>query len=123
MAEQGVAGATIPTVGLDESEVQALRDLLNFVGILQDYVNDQVLKDVSGIVSSVFKLVNAMSSTDLIGVLERAVQDPQLDKALLDPPQIGPLSLLGALRDEDVQRGIGILMELLKAFGQAAREA
>jgi uncharacterized protein YjgD (DUF1641 family) len=109
------------TEGLDQNEVQALRDLLNVFRIVQDYLNDQVIKDLCSIGSNVFKLVNGVSCTDLIGVFERALQDPQLDKVLLDPPEKGAFSLLWSLQDKDAQRGMGLFVELLKAVGRAAR--
>ncbi|RLI05284.1 hypothetical protein DRO26_02670 [Candidatus Bathyarchaeota archaeon] len=57
----------------------------------------------------------------LIDVLERALQEPSLDKAILNPPKVGLLGLLSALRDEEIQRGLGILVELLKALGKASK--
>ncbi|HDD69147.1 MAG TPA: DUF1641 domain-containing protein, partial [Candidatus Korarchaeota archaeon] len=67
------------------------------------------------------KVINVISSTDLVDILERAIQDPELDKALLNPPKVGLTGLLGALRDEDFQRGLGILVALLKAIGKASK--
>jgi len=57
----------------------------------------------------------------LVDVLERALQEPSLDKAILNPPKVGLLGLLSALRDEETQRGLGILVELLKALGKASK--
>ena len=108
--------------GLEEATINALTDLLNTVGILQDYLNDQVVQDLSKISSPVFKLISAISATDLVDIIERALQDPGLDKALLNPPKVGLVRLLGALGNEDVQRGIGIMIELLRAIGKASMD-
>jgi uncharacterized protein YjgD (DUF1641 family) len=67
---------------------------------LQDYLNDQVIQDLSKHVTSLLKLLNIISSTDLIDVFERGIQEPGLDKALLTG------GLLKAFRDEDFQRGL-----------------
>jgi uncharacterized protein YjgD (DUF1641 family) len=107
---------------LDANEMKALRDLLNTFGIVQDYLNDQVVKDMCGVASNFFKLASAVSATDLIGVVERALQDPQLDKALLKPRQAGPLSLMASLGNTDVRHGMGLMIEVLKAMGRAARD-
>jgi uncharacterized protein YjgD (DUF1641 family) len=106
-------------LSLDEADITALSDLLNSIKSVQGFFNDQVLKDLSGILSSILKLVNAISSTDLIEILERALQDPRLDKALANPKGIGMVGLVGAMGDKEVQKGVAILVELLRALGTA----
>ncbi|RLG47048.1 MAG: hypothetical protein DRN92_04020 [Thermoproteota archaeon] len=105
---------------LEEPDLEALIEILSIYRIIRDMLNDQLIKDVSHIASSLLKLVNVVSSTDLIEILERGLQDPELDKALLNPPKIGLTGLLSALRDEDFQKGIGIVVALLKAIGKAS---
>ncbi len=107
---------------LDESAVDTLTDVVNTLSFVRNYPNDQVIHDLSTILSGVFRLVNAASNTDLIEVLERALQDPELDKTLLNPPQAGVMKLMSAMQDDDVQRGLGIMIALLKAMGKAANE-
>jgi uncharacterized protein YjgD (DUF1641 family) len=109
------------TLELDKPTLEALVDLLNTVKFLQNYLNDQVINDISKILCPILKLVNAISNTDLVDVLERALQEPSLDKALLNPPKIGLMGLLSALREEEVQRGMGIVIELLRALGKASK--
>ncbi len=108
-------------VGLSKEDIAALSDILNAYRMLMDMMNDQMVEELSKSVSVLMKLFNGIVSTDLPDVLEKALQDPQLDKALLDPPKAGLSSLLGALRDEDFQRGLGLMIELLKAIGRAAK--
>jgi len=105
---------------LEEPDLEALIEILSIYRIIRDMLNDQLIKDVSHIASSLLKLVNVVSSTDLIEILERGLQDPELDKALLNPPKIGLTGLLSALRDEDFQKGMGIVVALLKAIGKAS---
>ncbi len=106
---------------LSKEDVEALSDLLNSYRMLMDMMNDQMIEELSKTMSVLMKLLNGIVSTDLPDILERALQDPELDKALLDPPKAGLSSLLGALRDEDFQRGLGVMIELLKALGRAAK--
>jgi len=109
-------------VTLEPQTVEAMVELADSIELIRSFFNDQVIHDVSGIMSSVLKLVNAISSTDLIDVLERGLQDPELDRALMKPPKIGFWGLISALGNEDVQRGMGIVVELLKALGRASAE-
>ena len=110
------------TLELDEQTYETLVELLNSAKIIQEYLNDQIIKDSSKHLSAVFKLLNSISSTDLVDILERGLQDPKLDKALLNPPKLGLVGLLKSLGDEDTQRGMGILISLLKAIGKASKE-
>ncbi len=122
MSETNTTDINTITEQLTPNEVKALRDLLNTFGIIQDYLNDQVVKDICGVASNFFKLASAASATDLIGVVERALQDPQLDKALIKPKGAGMFSLMASLSNSDVKRGMGLMIELLKAMGRAAKE-
>ncbi|KXS43460.1 MAG: hypothetical protein AWU59_1101 [Methanolobus sp. T82-4] len=110
----------ISGIEIAPEDVEALLDLVRTSRILQDYMNDQTAHGMAEIAAVYFKLINAMISTDLVDVIERGVQDPQLDKALLDPPKAGVATLLKEMQDEDLQKGLGIMLELLKAIGRAA---
>lgn len=107
------------TLKLENHTYEMLVDLLSTIKFLKNYLNDQVINDISKILGPLFKLINALSSTDLVDVLERALQEPSLDRALMNPPRVGTWGLLSALRDKEVQRGMGLLIELLRALGKA----
>lgn len=105
---------------LEEPTLNMLVDSLNSLKIVQDYLNDQVIQDLSKLLSSVSKLLIAISGTDLVDIIERALQDPNLDRALVNPPRVGLIGLLRALGDKEVQKGMGVMVELLRAFGKAS---
>lgn len=109
-------------VTLEPQTVEAMVELVDSIELLRSFFNDQVIHDISGILSSVLKLVNAISGTDLVDILERGLQDPELDRALMNPPKVGLWGLISALGNDDVQKGMGILIELLKAIGRASGE-
>ena len=107
---------------MDKSTMDAIIDVSNTINFIRNYPNDQVIHDLSTIISGLSKLINAASNTDLIDILERGLQNPELDKALLNPPQVGLVKLMNSMRDDDVQRGLGIMIELLRAIGRASNE-
>lgn len=109
-------------VSLNAEEIMMIKDILGTARIVQDYMNDETLKGVSEIMNASLKMLNALISTDLIDILERSVQDPQLDKALMNPPKIGLTGLLRETGNEDFQRGMGIMIELLKSLGRASKD-
>lgn len=107
---------------IEPQTVESMVELVDSIELLMTFFNDQAVEDISGVLSSVLKLVNVISSTDLIDILERSLMDPELDKALLEPPQVGLWGLISALGDDDMKSGIGILVELVKAIGRASKE-
>ena len=69
--------------------------------------------------SQLLKLVNGLTGSDIVDLLETALMDPEFDKALIEPPMVSMFGILGALGDKDNQKGIGILLVLVKALGKA----
>ena len=108
--------------GMTKADMDAFIDVVRTSRILMDYMNDETVHGISNIMTPMLKLVNAVSSTDLVDVLERSMQDPGLDKALLSPKKIGIYGLVKEMGNEDLQKGLGVAIELLKALGRAAAE-
>ena len=106
---------------IDAIDQDELKDLLSFVALLRGYLNDHVVRELSGTLATLSKLAVAISGTDLVNILERSLQDPDLDKTLLDPPKIGLAGMMRVMGDPDVQKGMGILCQLLRSIGKAAR--
>ena len=106
----------------DSVNQEELKDLLSMVAMMRGFLNDHVIKDISGTVSTLSRLAVAMSGTDLVEILEKALQDPELDKALVDPPRVGITGLMKSMGDADVQRGMGIMIQILRALGKAAAQ-
>ncbi len=111
---------TESTQNLDSLNHQELEELLSLVSMLRRYLNDHIIKDLAETVAPLARLAAALSSTDLVDVLEKSIQDPDLDKALLEPQRIGTVGMIKALGDADVQRGMGILLQLLRSMGKAS---
>lgn len=123
MVEEDIGGGKeVIELELEQSDLDALIEILSTVKFLRNFMNDQMLHDISEFVCALLKLTNAMASTDLIEIMERGLQDPNLDKALLNPPKIGTWGLIRAMKDENVQKGMGIMIELLKAIGRASTD-
>jgi len=111
---------TISGVNLEPHTVRSMVELIDTFGLIMTFLNDQAIQDLSGIISQLLKLVNGLTGSDIVDLLEAALMDPEFDKALIDPPKMGMFGILGALRDEDTQKGIGILLALVKALGKAS---
>lgn len=105
---------------LERHTMEHMVEIIDSFGLIMTFLNDQAIQDLSGMISQLLKLLNGLSSSDLVDVLERTLMDPDLDKALINPPKMGLLQIMRALGDEDTQKGIGILLTLVKSLGKAA---
>ncbi|MGD9778329.1 DUF1641 domain-containing protein [Methanomethylovorans sp.] len=112
----------ISGIEITPTDVEAILDLVRTAGIVQNYINDETARGIARLMSTVLKITNTIMSTDLVDVMERGLQDPALDKALLQPPKIGIGGLLKQTQDEDFQKGMGIMIELIKALGRATKD-
>lgn len=121
MAEENITNQ-LAGIDITPTDVEAVLDIVRTARIMQDYMNDQTAHGIADIAAVCFKLINAVSSTDLVDVMERGLQDPKLDKALLNPPRVGISGLYKQMQDEDLQRGLGLMLELVKALGRASRD-
>ena len=108
-------------IELTPTEEAALRDLLEAAHWLGSFTHERAVEDLTGNVAPLLKLLTALGNTDLVDVLERGLQDPELDRALMDPPGAGLMELLRAERSEDFRRGVGVLMALVEAIGRQSR--
>lgn len=116
MSEENKTG-----IMMEPHTVESMTELLDTFGLIMSFLNDQAIQDLSGLMAQLLKLVNGLTGSDLPDLFEAALMDPEFDKALIDPPKIGMFGLINALGDEDTQRGLGILMTLVKALGKASK--
>ncbi|MBN2109831.1 MAG: DUF1641 domain-containing protein [Methanosarcinaceae archaeon] len=112
----------IAGIEITPTDMEAIIDMARTIRILQDYINDPTAHGIAKLMTTVLKITNTVMSTDLVDIMERGLQDPQLDKALLDPPKVGIGGMLKEMQNEDFQKGLGIMLALLKAIGRAASE-
>ncbi len=121
MAEESIIDK-VSGIEITPTDIEAVLDLVRTVRILQDYMNDQTAHGIAELMSTVLKITNAIMSTDLVDIVERGLQDPQLDKALLNPKNVGVSGMFKQMQDDDFQKGLGIMLELVKAIGRATKE-
>ncbi|ADE35954.1 DUF1641 domain-containing protein [Methanohalophilus mahii] len=109
-------------IGMTQADIDAFVDIVRTARIMQSYLNDETVHGVANVMTPMLKLLNGVASTDLVDVLERSMQDPGLDKALMNPPKVGMYGALREMGDEDFQKGLGIAIEFLKALGRASED-
>ncbi len=110
-------------VKLDEFGVlEALEEMVNpeFLGSLAAFlINIHTLK----LLDRLDDLMKAVSSVDYESLAERTDLLNEVIRSLQDKPKkVGITGLLKELRDPDVQRGLGVLVEVLRSIGKRSSE-
>ncbi len=126
---------------LDEDAIEGLEKIirilktLNKIGIL-DILESVLTPEIIGSLArylmsgGLLRLVDGLETlTEALGELEfeKIGEAMPLVKGALEgipekAERVGLLGLLGKLRDRDIQRGLGVVMEILKAVGKAYGE-
>ena len=108
---------------------------LNKLGILDtvtDILDPETIKRIAILIinPSTLRILDRIDQlTEIIGKIDYDTLQERINiinealKSIPEKPkQIGTLGLLGELRNPDVQKGIGVMIELLKAIGKTAEK-
>ena len=92
------------------------------------WLNDELVKEIGSLMNSILALVpvieklsELLSSPEVQKVIN-ALSSEETVKAIQNPEKVGLTKLMTELRNEDFQRGLGVLVSLIKAIGKATRE-
>lgn len=107
-------------------------DEMGFLDAARDMLDPELIGRAASLLltPSTLKLLDHVDDLlDVLGSVDyAALKDkvPLLTEALKELPKeakpVGLLGLLSALRDPDVQRGLGVAVELLRALGRQAKK-
>jgi tRNA 2-thiouridine synthesizing protein E len=86
-------------------------------GVVGDLRPDE-LRDLLSSTVGVLRTLRNVTRPDVLRIVNDAAD---VVHGASEVPAVGPLGLLGAGRDEDVQRGLGLLLELTRHVGRASR--
>ena len=92
------------------------------------WLNDELVKEIGSLMNSILalipiieKLSEFLSSPEVQKVIN-ALASEETVKVIQNPEKVGLTKLMTELRNEDFQRGLGVLVSLIKAIGKATRE-
>ena len=86
---------------------------------LEEVVSD-LLPAVNGTIRLAIRKLNELEKSGVLEMLPLAGAAVQAMKRPSEVAPVKPLRLLRALRDPDVARGLGVMLEVLRAIGSAA---
>ncbi|MEM4964819.1 MAG: DUF1641 domain-containing protein [Pyrobaculum sp.] len=98
-------------------------ELLATVVMIYDLVTDRMVDEFAkNVVKPVGLLIDGLTRTSLLEVFAEALAE--LEKAILEVKEgkkISTSRLISLMRDDEVKRGIYIMLTLMKALGRATR--
>jgi len=115
----GIAAAHQLDTLESEGWLDTARAAGRIVQTLLQHTSNEEIDELADSVLSIKDAVRAMTQPEVVAIFEEAGEVLQ-DADHLEP--VGPTGLLRASSDADVQRGLAVLLELLKHAGQATRE-
>ncbi len=96
-----------------------LIEIADTVSLLTEAMDDEMVKSLSKLESSLGELANTTSDTDITKSLKIILESIGETNEIEKPPEkIGMFGLLKALRDPKVQRGLGFLILITKLIGK-----
>lgn len=100
-------------------------ELLTTLVMIHDVVTDKMVDEFAkNVVRPVGLLIDGLTRTSLLETFAEALADPELEKAILEVKEgkkISTSKLISLMRDDEVKRGIYIMLTLMKALGRATR--
>jgi len=104
--------------------LDAVMDLAYALKTLKDMLNDDALHDLADKISVAVDFVARghefldYINSPIFQVLGKVVTSEELRKSIQEPSPIGLGKLISSLRDPEVQRGLGVVLALLKGIGK-----
>jgi uncharacterized protein YjgD (DUF1641 family) len=101
--------------------LEELVEIAEVASLLTAALNDEMVQSVAGTGTSIAELADTAAGDDTRQGLESvliAVGEAEREGV----SQVGPLGLVRATRDEEVQAGLGYMLVLAKALGRSAQE-
>lgn len=104
--------------------LDALVELASTLKMVRDVVVDEMVEDLGKTLGELGSLVDGVTRTPIPRALVSALNDPEVDKALLEAAskKISITKLIYMLFDDDVKRGLYIVLTILRALGRRAKD-
>ncbi len=102
--------------------LDAVNELLDVLALGESALDDEMVRSLAGTAGSLGELADSAAADDTRDGIETVLSG--LGAAERAPPdRVGPVGLLRAMRDPDVQRGLGHVLAIARAIGRSQAEA
>lgn len=109
---------TLEETGMAES----LQGLVYLIANLRAVINDDMLNGISAILNSLLEILSRISDPQMVEGLEALLGGISSGRLSKEPQVHGTFSLLGQLKDPEVEAGLAVAINILKGLGKVGNK-
>jgi uncharacterized protein YjgD (DUF1641 family) len=101
-----------------DGTLEDLTEAATAISLLADALDDEMVVEIAGLANELGLVAGSATQPNTIRTLATLMDAMDEADTFENPEKVGMMGTVGKLRDEDVQRGLGFLMEFLGALGR-----
>ncbi|MCI2412845.1 DUF1641 domain-containing protein [Cuniculiplasma divulgatum] len=105
----------------DTGMAESLKGLIYLVANMRGILTDDMLNGISTILNSLLEILAKVSDPHIADSMVGLIDDISSGKLSKEPKIHGTLSLLGELKDPEVESGLAVTINMLKILGKLGR--
>ena len=95
-----------------------LTEAATAISLVAEALDDEMVVEVAGLANELGLVAGSATQPNTIRTLATMMDAMDEANAFEDPEKVGMMGAMGKLRDDDVKRGLGFLLEFLGALGR-----
>lgn len=112
----------------EDKVIDSTVEYLYILKMIRDiWLNDEVIKDLGSLLNSILALVpiveklsEFLSDPEVVKIINTITSEDTI-KIIQNPEKMGMTKLLSEMRNENFQRGLGILIKIIEKIGEATK--
>jgi len=112
----------------EDKVIDSTVEYLYILKMIRDiWLNDEVIKDLGSLLNSILALVpiveklsEFLSDPEVVKIINTIASEDTI-KIIQNPEKMGLTKLLSEMRNENFQRGLGILIKIIEKIGEATK--
>jgi uncharacterized protein YjgD (DUF1641 family) len=112
----------------EDKVIDSTVEYLYILKMIRDiWLNDEVIKELGSLLNSILALVpiieklsEFLSDPEVVKIINTIASEDTI-KIIQNPEKMGMTKLLSEMRNENFQRGLGILIKIIEKIGEATK--
>jgi uncharacterized protein YjgD (DUF1641 family) len=101
-----------------DGTLEDLTEAATAISLVAEALDDEMVVEVAGLANELGLVAGSATQPNTVRTLATMMDAMDEANAFEDPEKVGMMGALGKMRDDDVQRGLGFLLEFLGALGR-----
>lgn len=95
-----------------------LTEAATAISLMSEALDDEMVMSVMGLANDLGKVADGAAQPNTVRTLQAMMDAMDEANAFDDPEEVGMLGAVSKMRDDDVKRGLGFMLEFLGALGR-----